>query len=146
MVNTKNFCQARSLQLIRIAVLAMICGCSSDRIPTFPVRGRVTFPDGAEVRTGVIELRSLEHGFNARSEIDRNGNFVLGTYENGDGAVAGQHQAIVMQFLATDSGPEMKHDHGDPVDQAYSDYATSPLRFEITDGANDLSVEVERSR
>ena len=121
-------------------------GCSNDRLPTYPVSGQIIFPDGQPVRTGLIELRSIEHGLNARGQIARDGSFVLGTYEAADGAVAGKHAAIVMQFLASDSGPEIEHDHGDPVDIKFADYTTSPLQFEIQPGeANVLSVQVQRA-
>ena len=129
------------------ACLLLLIGCSSDRIPTYPTRGQVLFPDGSPVRTGVIELKSLEHDLNARGNIARDGSFTLGTYTDNDGAVAGKHQAIVMQFLASDSGPEIQHEHGDPVDPRFADYTTSALEFEIQPtSVNRLEVQVDRMR
>ena len=125
----------------------LLVGCSSERIPTYAAQGQVVFPDGEPVRTGVLELKSLEHGLNARGQIARDGSFTLGTYAADDGAVAGEHQAIVVQFLAADSGPDIQHDHGDPVARRFADYTTSPLRFEIQPSSeNQLRVQVERSR
>lgn len=127
--------------------LLLLIGCSSDSIPTYPTRGQVLFPDGRPVRTGVIELKSLEHDLNARGQIAHDGSFTLGTYTADDGAVAGMHQAVVMQFLASDSGPEIQHKHGDPVDLRFADYNTSSLEFEIQPvSVNQLEVQVERVR
>ena len=119
-----------------------IVGCSSDRIPTYPAQGQVVFPDGEPVRTGVLELKSLEHGVNAQGQIARDGSFTLGTYTADDGAVAGEHQAIVVQFLATDSiDAEIEHDHGDPVDRRFADYATSGLEVAIESRIADRVAE-----
>lgn len=125
----------------------LVVGCSSDRISTYPTEGQVVFPDGQPVRTGLLELRSLEHDLNARGQIARDGSFALGTYTVDDGAVAGKHQAIVMQFLATDSDPDIRHDHGDPVDRKFADYTTSPLQVEIQPTSlNQLNVIVNRQQ
>ena len=127
-----------------LALLLLVSGCSDGRIPTYPVRGQVVFPDGAAVRTGIVELRSTQHPLNARGKIDRDGNFVLGTYEAADGAVAGKHQVIVIQFLANDASPDFEHDHGDPVDRRFADYGQSDLELEISESANDVRLEVQR--
>ena len=62
-----------------------------------------------------------------------------------DGAVAGRHQAIVVQFLAIDSDPAIVHDHGDAVDRKFAAYETSGLEFEIRETSdNELKVVVEK--
>jgi hypothetical protein len=113
--------------------LAITFGCSNGQIPTYPVRGQVVFSDEDPVKTGIVEFQSLEHPLNARGEIARDGSFMLGTYTDHDGAVAGKHKAIVVQFLATDSHPDIVHDHGDAVDRKFAAYETSGLEFEIAE-------------
>ena len=134
-----------SLLSALLAFLLLTAGCSNDQLPTYPVTGHVVFEDGAPVKTGVIEFRSIDHGLNARGEIQRDGSFQLGTYGGNDGAVAGRHQAIVVQFLAIDSHPDVQHDHGDPVDRKFADYEASRLEFEISaDSENALRIVVEK--
>ena len=58
-------------------LLGQALGCSSDRLPTYPVTGRVVFTNGDPVKTGLIEFRSVEHGLNARADIARDGSFRL---------------------------------------------------------------------
>jgi hypothetical protein len=130
--------------LFTLGCLALVAGCSNDRLPTYPVRGRVVFSDGEPVKTGTVEFQSVEHALNARGQIARDGTFRLGTYSSTDGAVSGTHRVIVIQFLAMDSTPEIQHDHGDPVDLRYASYDSSDLEAEVVTGANELELVVER--
>ncbi|MFK7817167.1 MAG: hypothetical protein AB8G99_00490 [Planctomycetaceae bacterium] len=117
-------------------------GCS-DRIPVYPVSGRVVFSDGSPVKTGTIEFESQEHLTSSTGRIDDNGNFVLGTYEPADGAPAGLHKAIVMQMVISDGTIKHERDHGLPVNYKYRHPETSGLSFEIDAGENNLKVVVE---
>ena len=130
--------------LVTLGCLALVAGCSNDRLPTYPVRGRVVFSDGEPVKTGTVEFQSVEHALNARGQIARDGTFRLGTYTSTDGAVAGTHRVIVIQFLAMDSTPDVQHDHGDPVDLRYASYDSSDLEAEVATGGNELELVVER--
>lgn len=133
------------------AIMACLtAGCSDGRIPTFPAEGRVIFPTGAPVRTGFVESRSLDHAINARGKIERDGSFTLGTYTEGDGAVTGRHQSVVIQFIAGDNLlaeqylPKIVHDHGHEVDLSFADYTTSELEFTIKpDTKNFITLVVE---
>ncbi|WP_417376395.1 carboxypeptidase regulatory-like domain-containing protein [Gimesia maris] len=107
----------------------LICsyGCGSDKVPTYPVSGRVQFADGEPVRTGTIELESKEHGTSATGTIQEDGTFVLGTYTSNDGAAAGKHRAIVVQIIIADGITKHTRDHGRAVPPLYGDYDSSPL-------------------
>jgi hypothetical protein len=131
--------------LLCAAALLTGAGCSSDRIPTYPVSGKVVFPDQEPVRTGVVEFLSEEHKLNARGNIQRDGSFILGTYSDRDGAAAGTHRTVVVQAFAADSTGNVVHDHGDMVDRKHADYATSGLEFTVQSAANDLLIVVERA-
>ncbi len=111
----------------------LVCsyGCGSDKVPTFPVSGRVQFADGEPVRTGTIELESIEHGTSATGTIREDGTFVLGTYTSDDGAAAGKHQVIVVQIIIADGLTRHTKDHGRAVPPRYADYETSLLSVEV---------------
>ncbi len=117
-------------------------GCGNDRPPTYPVSGRVIFSDGSPVRTGFIELQSDEHSLNARGTIARDGSFRLTTFEPNDGAVAGSHRAVIVQFLAQENLPAIPHDHGKPVSLKHADYGTSGLTFEVDPSQRNITWEV----
>ncbi len=86
---------------------------------------------------GTIELMSETHPLNARGQIQRDGTFVLGTYEDDDGAIAGEHKVIIAQLFMSPIEMNIEHDHGDLVDEKYASYETSGLTCTITTRGSD---------
>ena len=124
-------------------VFAFVLQDRGDRVPVYPVKGRVVFPDGTPVRLGTIELESTVHPTTSTGRINEDGTFVLGTYATDDGAPEGPHNAIVMQMVIDDGTAEHVKDHGKPVDPRFASPRTSGLSFEIQPGENDLLVRVK---
>ncbi len=124
--------------------LAGICGCSDGRLKTYTTRGKVLFKNGSPVHVGTVELKSREHGVQARGPIDQEGNFILTTYTEGDGAVAGIHDCVVVQFIMAEEIKDFKPSVLGVVHPRYASYSTSGLTVEIkADTENDLKLEVE---
>ncbi len=129
---------------LHMLLMLVAVGCSSDRVPTYPVSGRVVFGNGSPVRHGTIEIASVEHGTTASGTIDHEGGFVLGTYTPSDGAAAGEHNAIVVQMVINDGSFEHTLDHGDPVPTKYAAYETSPLTVSVEpDEKNIVTVTID---
>jgi hypothetical protein len=124
-------------------ILAFVLQDRGDRVPVYPVKGRVVFPDGTPVRLGTIELESTVHKTTSTGRINEDGTFVLGTYSTDDGAPEGPHKAIVMQMVIADGTTEHVKDHGKPVDPRFANPRTSGLSFEVQPGENDLLVRVK---
>lgn len=104
----------------------------------------VQFSSGIPVRHGKVELESMEHGITATGTIQHDGSFALGTYTADDGAVAGDHRAIVVQIVVADGSFLHSVDHGKPVPVLYADYGRSPLRMTVSDSQpNHLVIELE---
>ncbi len=78
----------RYLSVLLLVVCSLLCGCSS-QLPTYPVAGKIRFVEGGPVKVGTVELKSREHGVQARGHIETDGTFTLTTFAEGDGAVAG---------------------------------------------------------
>lgn len=124
--------------------LNVLLGCGPSREATYPVQGVVHFSDGKPVPFGTVELRSKDSGRIARGTLDANGRFAVGTFDVSDGAVAGEHQAIVVQLSAPDSvaqrkevelvDPEAHAAHGavQLLSPRYAQYSTSPLTVTVT--------------
>ena len=75
---------------------ASLIGCRSDeRLPTYPVTGRVILTDGSPLAGGWIICHSARHGLAARGVIEPDGRYSLGTYEPRDGALAGNHLVAI---------------------------------------------------
>lgn len=79
----------------------LLLGCNSDRLPTAPVRGKVTY-QGKELTHGTV-MFVPEKGPAATGEIQRDGTYVLKTYRDGDGAVLGRH-TVAITVLEDTSG------------------------------------------
>lgn len=122
-------------------------GCGEKQPATYPTRGRVAFSDGKPVMLGTVELLSENGKWNAQGAIQPDGTFVLGTFTSDDGAVAGNHKAIVMQLIVSDGLPKHSMDHGDPVDPFYGSYSSSPLTASIqASESNEITLTVERAK
>ncbi len=131
--------------ILLAVVVAAVSGCGdSDRLSTYDVQGKVTFPDGSPLEGGQITFQSVEHGLSATGEIRSDGTFELTTYEPGDGAVAGLHRVAVMAAIPrnvdTDEGG-----YRSPIQSRFQDTLSSGLEFTVTeDGPNDASIKVDR--
>lgn len=118
-----------------------LAGCGSDRIPVYPVSGRIQFADGNPVRHGTVELESAEHGTTASGTIDHDGSFVLGTYTQDDGAAAGEHRVIVVQMVIADGSFKHTIDHGRQVPTRFADYDRSSLTVQTkAESQNDITI------
>lgn len=87
---------------------------------------------GGAVHVGTIELKSREHGVQARGPIQPDGSFVLTTYQDGDGAVAGMHDCVLVQFVMTEDIEGHRSSTIGVVDPRYASYATSDLTIEVS--------------
>ncbi|PQO27289.1 carboxypeptidase regulatory-like domain-containing protein [Blastopirellula marina] len=114
-----------------LAALIIFSGCETPGLPTYPVQGQVQFEDGTPVRSGYVETISREHRVNARGKIQRDGSFELTTFHEADGAVAGPHDVIVVQFLGSEKASQINHDHGEVVSTRFADYAQSGLSMNV---------------
>lgn len=134
---------AMHLVLITLTI-ANFAGCGSQSLKPYPVQGRVVFSDGSPVHVGTVELRSREHGVQARGTIAEDGQFQLSTYGNNDGAVAGWHDAVVIQMINVESIPGFKPSKVGVVDPRFASYKTSPLSCQVVPGpANEVTFTVE---
>ena len=132
--------------------------CSGGRPATYPVVGKVTFPDGSPIGvTGWVEFRPLdaESKLGARGQMERDGSFKLGTFAEADGAVAGKYAAIVVVVphnVDIDSpfdidSPEFKSQVvTELIDPKYRRFETSELTFTVSEdpAKNEFHIVVER--
>jgi hypothetical protein len=121
-------------------------GCADPDRDIFPVRGIVRFPDGQLLRNGTIEFEIIgrERPVTARGIVGPDGSFVLGTFEEDDGALAGKHRAVVIADYVIGSGaerpgliPESK------LHPKYRSYQTSTLVHEVKPQTNNIVIDVE---
>lgn len=147
--------------LLGVGLLAAVAGgCGPGHPKTYPVRGKVVFDDGAPLTSGAfIAFESTPaEGLpvNARGLVRADGTFVLSTFGDADGAVAGKHRVLVRAQRAPPDASEASLDATskpaiDPrdaiskpvIDLRFERYETSGLEFTVTEGDNEFTVVVQ---
>lgn len=137
--------QRSGCRLILVSLLfGLLLGCDGNAIATYPVSGRVLFSDGTPVTFGSVEFYHGEHDLTSRGSIQQDGSFQLGTFEDGDGAPAGEHQAVVTQLIMNGQSGVTPHEHGRHIDDRFSEYGASNLSYEVSaDGENNFEIIVQ---
>jgi hypothetical protein len=128
------------------AAMALVLGCADGRPPTYPVSGVVQFEDGQPVTSGVVEFESLPDQTIAKGRIGAKGEFTLSTFADGDGAVEGNHRAIVVQQIFLDAATAEHRRHMAVMDDRYADYQRSGLEFTVEpEGKNFFRIVVKKA-
>ncbi|HVJ87627.1 MAG TPA: hypothetical protein VM452_18345 [Caulifigura sp.] len=151
---------SRSRHSPRLPATVLLAGCAAFIIgaalytartnhrPVAAAFGRITF-DGEPLRLGSILFVPTEPGPTAQANLTSDGQYVLTTYEPGDGAVIGNHRIMVIS-LAEDgqNRPEgsvelpVVSESGDPIPlisvipERYGDDKTSGLTATVVAGDN----------
>jgi hypothetical protein len=145
------------------SMLGLIAGCGGaggSRPPMGKVSGKVLV-DGKPLTTGSITFIPItgkggETGQNAMGDIGPDGSFTLTTFDTDDGAILGQHKAIIIAHSAPPSDidpskgviPSMAGPNGYKppkplVPEKYTNPEDTPLKYTVREGKNDFTVEVK---
>jgi hypothetical protein len=122
------------------SVAGFAAGCSEEktpsynRVPTFPVKGQVLV-DGAPANYLKVKLNSVGEAatpVDVSAFTDAEGKFMIGTYDGGDGAPAGEYKltfewGAINLFTGRYEGP-------DKLNGRYSDAAKSEFPLTVKEG------------
>ncbi|MEW4452409.1 hypothetical protein AB1L30_06955 [Bremerella sp. JC817] len=128
------------LLLLSAGILTLGCGSSSE---IQPVTGKVLLSDGSPADTGVIKFRTVSdkgEEVKAFGQIQSDGSFQLTTFEEGDGAILGEHEALLFLPAIGDGQRPMKTKS---FPTKYRNYETSGLKFNVGPGENDFVIRLE---
>ncbi len=120
-----------------LIVLSIMAGCSDGRPLRVPVSGRVMI-DGKPVEYGFVQILP-ENDRPAIGKLGPGGKFVLGTFEDDDGCVLGNHKVTVIANESEGFAGKAQRWH---APKKYINPASSNLRVEITKATNDLLIEL----
>lgn len=123
----------------------LFIGCGDGRPPRRPVSGSVTVA-GKPASGAIVVLHPVAGSVAPEAEkirptgtCDRDGRFVLGTWELADGVPAGRWKATVQWFTAANApegaDPEAAHAETDRLGGAYGDPEATPLMVEVEESA-----------
>ena len=147
---------SRNWLLPLVAALAVLspagCGRKLDkwemrRPKTYKVQGRVLV-DGKPEAGVVVSFESKAHNLTAVGISDTAGRFLLKTFNEGDGAVAGNHAIRLTKRIfvkAADAGPETPASEVLVSPNRYADSATSGLTATVVEkGPNEITLEISK--
>lgn len=117
-----------------VALLLSAIGCgASYELETAKVRGRVTL-DGKPLQSGYVMVLPVR-GRMARGAIQEDGSFVLGSYDDDDGAQVGEHPVVVTP-IPSDEGVSRPRTN-QKIPRRYRRAGSSGLRVTVESGGLD---------
>lgn len=129
---------------LTLLLCASLVGCqeeeSEERIPVYPVRGKVTFQGAPVAGADVSFFPSPSHGGpSSRGVTDAQGNFTLTTYVRDDGAPAGTYRVTIVRYAETeDIKAEDRDEAPNTLPTQFAAADSSPLTATIAVGENNL--------
>lgn len=128
--------------------LLLLAGCGSRGPRMYPVTGEVVFEDGVALQGGIVEFTAVEPEISSSGRIGQDGKFQLTTINDGDGAVAGEHRAIVISSFGDGL---VTHNHDAKTlrrpAKKFANYKTSGLKFTVKSGEkNHFQVVIQQAK
>ena len=133
--------------LLLAAACVVLFGCGRGGPEVVRVTGKVTFGGGAWPAEGVLYFTPVEpaEGMPARpapADFDKEGNFTVTSFDEGDGLVPGKYRVAVECWESAPSmdkpGPVISY-----VAKKYQTAATSDLVVVIESGSGTTTVELD---
>ena len=149
---------------VMLTAICLMVGCGGgDRVEVYPVRGLVTFEGKPMAGGGSIAFLpiSYQKGKGAGATIDSNGRFVMSTYKDGDGSIAGRFRVLITQSVwdepenqgdvkttpkGQNSKPVKRVQDDEMIPDIYAHVQNSPIIVEIgADKSPDITIELTKS-
>ena len=137
---------------------ALLLGCgASGQVKVYPVKGSVSYEGKPMAGGGSITFipMSDQKGKAAGGIVKPDGTYVMGTYGESDGSMAGDFRVVITQSTVTE--PERTPDGTAPPKEAvvtvapadripaiYGDDRQSPLTAKVEAKANELDFDLKR--
>jgi hypothetical protein len=138
---------SRASSVLPVLLCALAGAGCGNKIPTYPVRGKVVYKDGQPFRGGgglTIWFESTQPPYHrSSSPVEDDGEFDLSFIQAGSGAPEGEHR---IRFDPGDKHmqPTAEIALAKKMPPRYLEFRTSGLKQTINKGANSLVIEVER--
>ena len=137
------------MRALLLLLFVVITGCGPGGHGTASVKGVVTL-NGTPVTSGKVTFFP-EGGRSAKGFIQQDGTFVLGTYEEADGAIPGTHKITIADVSSVPStGPDYdnvapRRKKESPIPERYANPSASGLTREVKAG-EDNYFELELTK
>ena len=139
---TVSRCSRIGLSLATVLMLALIQSGCNKGLETYPVTGKVRFPDGRPLEGGLVIFVSKDTGVQSRARVEHDGTFTLGTLSSEDGAVSGvQRVSVRPESLGPGAPPKQ------PLLPKYQSASSSGIEFTVnSDAPNEFEIVVEAAK
>lgn len=134
--------------LLLIAVALAIAGCSrGNRLETAPVHGKVTY-QAKPLPTGSVIFVPVTAGPTAEANLQPDGTYTLGTYDENDGVVPGEYKVMIIAMSESPTpleAEDVKPGAGPKslIPSRYGDTEKSGLRATVkADADNEINFEL----
>ncbi|WP_422924663.1 hypothetical protein [Singulisphaera sp. PoT] len=145
--NPRRFATSRSAalsgrftSLIILAALLAGCGGNGDRVPVYPVKGKVTVfgevPEGALVILNPVKDGG-ETEIRPSGKVRSDGTFSVTTYDADDGAPAGEYLGTIQWNKLVQNGRDWKAGPN-VVPKDYASRQTSPWKITVEAAPKEL--------
>jgi len=142
-----GFARSRPRMVIfTTGIMLCLSGCGGNG--PFPVEGKVVWSDGSaarELEGSQVVFDLPEKQTSARGIVKADGSFRLTTNKPDDGALAGEHQVLIIETRKQQGGPESGVIAPGAMDSRYSDPRTSGLTATVKQGNNPITLKVDRT-
>jgi hypothetical protein len=147
-------------QLVVLTIALPIAACSpSGQVKTYPVKGFITFEGKPMVGGGAISLipTTNQSGKAAGGTIKPDGTYILGTYTESDGSMAGDFKVVIFQETAKEgqSAPDGSAPSAtastsvaaaDRIPVLYANDRQTPLTAKIEAKPNEINFDLKRQQ
>jgi hypothetical protein len=127
----------RELSALAVLVCAAVSGCGAiggDKAALLPVKGKVTFK-GQPVTKGLVTFEPRDFGRTATGQLQSDGTYVLSTFKEGDGTVAGHHRVSI-----SGTGPGVRKEL---IPAKYGGPNTSRLVADVTPEQTEFNFDLK---
>jgi len=131
----------RSLQFLFL--FALLTGCGPNGPRTYRIPGKLVYNDGSPVPGASVVLQTKVEGqtISARGMAAPDGKFVLTTFKQDDGVVAGEHQVAVSPLPAPDGAKPV----APPVPIKYWDFGSSGMKTSVAPDTKEIVITLDRN-
>lgn len=131
--------------------MCLLTGCGESHPPAYPVSGQVVLPDGTTLKNGgkVVFIGSQDPDIRATGYFGPDGKFQLTTYEEGDGAIAGEYDVMVVPTVPDDADGLTSREYihvMQPIDDRYKNAKSSGLRFTVSAETSPHEFKIQVTR
>jgi hypothetical protein len=144
----QNIFVLKSMSMCHIRIASILClglsivlGCNSapENPATYPVTGKVTYQNQPVEGATVVLVAQSTDGRGAVGNTDAEGNFKVGTFGEGDGALPGSYKIKVFKYEMIAEAPK----DDDDVMTAEEEQAAYTGVEDIEEGGNLLPLKYE---